>query len=562
MSTAPARRAPATQGSAVPITNANKPGNAILTLGTSAAEPGFTYKTNGSGAAFRVRGGVWSNSNIVRSNNGNLESTESIRANTGLLAGLGHEGSRRQLFGIARSPDPGYASDLDVAGTGIPDLQTVPASCSGTVNLQPGYYDDVTRLNALTPNGGSNCLVHLNPGTYYFDFHNNSADPLFDPDIAGSSGDVWNINSGSVIGGQLTSDCHRPRSLHQPDRRRQRAGRADHLRRRQPDRRSTRVRPLELCASYRANRPPIAVYGQKTGTATQTVVLPANALTPNAVPSVTPSTFTGATTANLKAADGNQATNANLAVWARDATGVNSAQPGSITMDGFAPSTPLPKGTVLAGARLKITHRSDGNQNAITFTPNGGSAFSSYTLPARTTLGTEDVDLTARTGWAALQKSVHDNGFTGATLKFDASLARSKTSQLDAARLELTYYLPTLRGETTASIPSNTVASPGGEAVVKALGNSTLAYVQGTTYVPLASLDLSLNNIAESVFRFGVDRAIDQRLRDRVVQPIRARSSSSRTTRPASGSTARWPGSRSTSVPDRPRAAQRRASSR
>ena len=58
---------------------------------------------------------------------------------------------------------------------------------------------------------------------------------------------------------------------------------------------------------------------------------------------------------------------------------------------------------------------------------------STYTLPARTTLGTEDIDLTARTGWGALQKSVHDNGFTGATLKFDASLARNKTARLDAA---------------------------------------------------------------------------------------------------------------------------------
>jgi hypothetical protein len=449
-----------------------------------------------------VRGGVWSNSNIVRSNNGNLESTESIRANTGCSPASAMKAPVVNCS-AAPAPDPGYASDLDLAGTGIPDLQTVPASCSGTVNLQPGYYDDVTRLNALTPNGGGNCLVHLNPGTYYFDFHNNIVDPLFDPDIAGSSGDVWNINSGSVIGGQLTSDTTVPGRCTSP---------IDDVNAQGVqiifggDSRIAvdKGAALELCASYRANRPPIAVYGQKTGTATQTVVLPANALTPNAVPSVTPSTFTGATAANLKAADGNQATNANLAVWARDATGVNSAQPGSITMDGFAPSTPLPKGTVLAGARLKITHRSDGNQNAITLTPNGGSAFSSYTLPARTTLGTEDVDLTARTGWAAFQKSVHDNGFTGATLKFDASLARSKTSQLDAARLELTYYLPALRGETSASIPSNTVASPGGEAVVKALGNSTLAYVQGTTYVPLASLDLSLNNIAESIFRFGV----------------------------------------------------------
>ena len=85
------------QGSAVPINNGNKPGNAILTLGTPAAEDGFTFKTNGSGGAFRVRGGVWSNSNIVRDNNGNLESTESIRAHTGCTPVGGDGRPDRQL---------------------------------------------------------------------------------------------------------------------------------------------------------------------------------------------------------------------------------------------------------------------------------------------------------------------------------------------------------------------------------------------------------------------------------------------------------------------------------
>ena len=144
------------QGSAVPITNANKPGNAILTLG-SGGEDGFTFKTNGSGGAFRVRGGVWSNSNIVRNNNGTLESTESIRAHSGCSPASAMSAPVVDC-GAGTAADPNYPSDLDIAGTGIPALQTPPASCAGTVELQPGYYDDVTKLNALTPNGGSNCL--------------------------------------------------------------------------------------------------------------------------------------------------------------------------------------------------------------------------------------------------------------------------------------------------------------------------------------------------------------------------------------------------------------------
>jgi len=78
------------------------------------------------------------------------------------------------------------------------------------VTLQPGYYDDVTNLNALTRTGGGNCFIHMKPGTYYFDFHNNSADPLFDGDIAGSAGNVWNVDSGKIVGGTLTSSSTVP----------------------------------------------------------------------------------------------------------------------------------------------------------------------------------------------------------------------------------------------------------------------------------------------------------------------------------------------------------------
>ena len=64
--------------------------------------------------------------------------------------------------------------------------------------------------------------------------------------------------------------------------------------------------------------------------------------------------------------------------------------------------------------------------------------------------------------------------------------------------------MPQLRGQTTAAITGNTVATVGGEPVIQASGNSTTLYIQGTTYTPLAKIDLSLNNIDESVFRFGV----------------------------------------------------------
>ena len=495
------------QGSAVPISNANKPGNAILTLG-SGGENGFTFKTNGSSGAFRVRGGVWSNSNIVRDNNGTLESSESIRAHSGCSPVAAMQAPIVDC-GAVTVPDPNYPSDLDVAGTGIPALRAAPpTSCpnNSTVTLQPGYYDNVDELNALTTSN-TTCTIHLTPGTYYFDFHNNSADPLFDTDIASSAGNVWTIGSRkTLIAGTLTSDTTVPGRCVNP---------IDDVNAngvqlifggdsRMAIDANGQPTNVEICGSYHTQRPPIAIYGQRTGTATPTVIAPAQALTATAVTAVTPSTFTGATAPNLSTADGVQATNTNLAVWARDGTGPNSAQTGSITMTGFALTSTLPRGTVLTGARLRVTHRSTGNPSQFSLTPALGPAPINYTLPARSTLGTEDVDLSQLTGWGALQKAVHDQGFTGASVRFDAFLGRTQTAQLDAVRLELTYYLPQLRGQTTAAIPGNTVATAGGRPVIGASGNTTSLYIQGTTYTPLASLDLALNNIAESVFRFGV----------------------------------------------------------
>ncbi|CAM3252331.1 hypothetical protein NODU109028_07050 [Nocardioides dubius] len=503
------------QGSAVPINNANKPGNAILTLGTG-GETGFKFKTNGSGAAFRVRGGIWSNSNIVRDNNGVLESTESIRARTG-CSPVSAMSAPVVNCNAGAAGDPNYRSDLDLAGLGVPTLRNPPANCnSGSVTLQPGYYDDVTKLNALTDTNQS-CFLHFQPGAYYFDFHNNSADALYDADIATGGGNLWRIGGRkTLVGGTLTGGTTVPGRCVNPidDVNAQGVQFIFGGDSRMQVNANGQASAVEICATYHPDRPPIAVYGQKTGTATATTLTGPGELTTSGTPTVTPAgsagTFTQATAANLQQADGNQATNANLAVWARDASGPNSAQSNSITMGGFSPATALPPGAVLTGAKLKITHRSTGSANAITLTPTVGTAPISYTLPARTTLGTETVDLAARTGWGVLQKVVHDSGFTGASVKFDASLGRDQTSQLDAVRLELTYYLPALRGQTTTAIPGNTVATVAGSPVVQALGNSTSFYIQGTTYVPLASISLELNNINESVFRFGViARALD-----------------------------------------------------
>jgi hypothetical protein len=507
------------QGSAVPINNGNKPGNAILTLGTSGAEDGFTFKTNGSGAAFRVRGGVWSDSNIVRSQNGTLESSQYIRANSG-CSPVAAMSAPVVNCGASTVADPNYQSELDIAGTGIPTLQTPPASCpnNGTVTLSAGYYDDVDKLNALT-NTNTTCTVILAPGAYYFDFHNNSADPLYDADIASNSGDTWIIGSRkTVIGGTLTSDTTVPGRCVSP---------IDDVNAngvqlifggdsRMSIVASGQSTAVEICGSYHANRPPIAIYGQKTGTTPAATTLSGGTslrASGNVTTSASAGTFTPAAPISSAVV---QDTGNGQVTWTRDSTGANSFQTGTITMTGFAPSTPIAKGAVLTGARLVVRHQEGStttaaNASQVTFQPTGSSTTLSSTLPLRTSALTNDTqDLSTSAGWGAVQKDFHDNGFTGGTVQFKAQLPRSASAAttvqaiLDSVQLELTYYVPTLRGETTTAIPGNTVATVGGAPVVQASGNSTSLYIQGTTYTPLAKIDLALNNIDESVFRFGV----------------------------------------------------------
>lgn len=487
------------QGSAVPINSSNKPGNAILTLGTG-GENGFTFKTNGSGAAFRVKGGIWSNSNIVRDNNGNLESTESIRAHTGCSPAAAMVAPVVDCS-AGTAPDPNYQSDLDIAGSGIPALQTPPASCpnNGTVQLEPGYYDDVSKLNALT-NTNSQCFVHFKPGSYYFDFHNASGDALYDADIASGGSNLWTIGGRkTVVAGTLTSDTTVPGRCVNPI----------------DDVNASGVQfifggtsrvlidangqdtAVEICGTYHASRPPIAIYGQKTGaTPSLTNVTGANALVVNAVP--TPGNFVGATPAALQANGGTEA------VWTKVGAGNASS---TMTVDGFAPTTAIPKGAVLSAARVVVKHKegaanSTASTVALTAKDASGTTVlaNTYALPVRVASNEDTINLSSNnTNWVAFKRAVHDKGFTGATLDYRASLSTAaQTASVDSIRLELSYYVPQLRAQ------SGSVVAAAGDPVIKVSGNTTTYYVQGTTYTPLALIDLALNNIDESVFRFGV----------------------------------------------------------
>jgi hypothetical protein len=177
---------------------------------------------------------------------------------------------------------------------------------------------------------------------------------------------------------------------------------------------------------------------------------------------------------------------------------------------------PIPVGSVLKSAEVKIRHRHTDVLAADTFdvslTTGGfpaltGSAVGHVGSPSLQVV-TVPLD-TARTG--ALAKAVNAGNYSGATINLKTSLVNSPKNDneyLDSIQLELTFYPPTLRG--ASGCLTSGPYTGGGEAAancsqITAVNNSgNQFYVQGTTYAPKAALDITLNNAAEQVFRFGV----------------------------------------------------------
>jgi len=107
---------------------------------------------------------------------------------------------------------------------------------------------------------------------------------------------------------------------------------------------------------------------------------------------------------------------------------------------------------------------------------------------------------------------VHDNGFTGADITYAATLTHLGTENLDSIQIDISYVIPAFRSENIATITSNcmtqayTGTTSGGCAVLSTSALSNFLgsfYVQGTTYAPIAPIDLTLNNATQQVLRFG-----------------------------------------------------------
>ncbi|MBC6445675.1 hypothetical protein [Actinokineospora xionganensis] len=483
----------------------NRPGSAVLTLGTHGGEDGVNIQQP-TGSMFRVRGVVFSNSNI-NVVNGTLATNTRVYGRTGCSGTIISDPSPPSCPYAPANPlgeDPNYLPAVAAA----PPHRTLPACTStGRITFEPGYYDDANALTAMMGNGSAckNSVWWFKPGAYYFDFHNTG--PNANPRLPSAGGNIWTIDTGKLVAGTPVNAAGQviaqpplnptiPGSCNNPIKDANAVGvqfifGGD-------SQLAVKAGQAEICGTYSATRPPVAVYGLKSGSETDT------ALTDLKLTGVPGQGAFGPTATPAALADADAVNFASWTATKKDDT--------TIKATGFAPPSPIPAGSILKSATVKVTHRhsDDSRSDAlqVTLTPQGGTPISASAagragspLFQTTTIPIDP----ARTG--ALAESIHKGTFTGATIDLKVSVDRPTVADIDAIQLDLTYVAPAFRagaGCVTAA-PYTGLGNASRCAMVTSDGSpNNQFYVQGTTYAPHAALDITLNNAAEQVFRFGV----------------------------------------------------------
>jgi hypothetical protein len=509
-------------GTVVPITGANRPGQAIMTLGQT-SEVGINVEAP-STSPFSVKGPVTSNSTINVAPGATLQSTAAVTAHTGCLGSGIIVSNPTKVCNAPITPDPGYASE---AATVVPTYQDVPACSIGVVTFYAGYYDDANALTTLMDSTGP-CAGRtwwFTPGTYYFDFHNNTDDS----DVyrgsgtgSGRTANRWAITSGNLVAGTpvdsngtvigspggsptIPGSCQNPiksttaagvQFIFGGDSQLALGGSAK----------------AEICGTYSDTKPPIALYGVKLGAATTTTLFgPGSALKLSAVPASQPP-FVNPT--NIIADDNSSAT------WVK---GNASLESSTVTGSGYAPPSAIPAGSIVKSAVIRVKHGNSsgyvttgGNKDSLTltFTPTGGTAIPlTPTLNPGLGLVTDSIDIFGG-GTSDFVKFVHKNGFTGASMAYKATLKHQGTESLDAMQIDISYVAPAFRAENISTISPSCMnqtytRSSGSACAVLSTSISTMPftgafYIQGTTYTPLAAIDLTLSNATQQVLRFGI----------------------------------------------------------
>jgi hypothetical protein len=481
-------------GVTVPITSSNKPGNAILTLSTNAAENGLEVKALNASLPFNVHGGIVSNSNI-NVTDGTLKSTVDVRAKTGCTGNI--ISTPPPACTVASVPgDPGYAAET----TTVPAPATMPTTCPGGVaTFQPGTYTDAQALSNFMDSSSSckNSVWWFKPGVYYFDFQNTAG------------GHQWQVKTGQLIAGTPVNSAGTP--IAAPSKPISVPGSCDN-----PIHSETAVgvqwifggdsqfqvvgsADAEICGTYHPDRPMLAVYGVKTsGTTTAAGNTGMTAGTLNAT-NFTPTVTSPATTpaaAVATAGDGKTIT------W----TGATTSA--TLGATAFSPTFSIPAGSTLTSAKLKITYVTGATGTTavknrdLVVTPTPGTAIAKAMSVAAPTAAapTLEADLTTD-----LADTVRNNGLTGLNVGYTVQKTPSSTAReiIDSITLDLTWTGAVMRAQ--SGCITQVFPGTGGCAVISTTTSfAGQFYIQGTTYTPLAPIDLNLSNVTAQVLRFGV----------------------------------------------------------
>jgi hypothetical protein len=496
----------------VPVTAANRPAQAVLTLGTNSGEAGVAQRSTG---ALRVRGPIAS-SGTVDAGTGSVESLDAqITARgacTGTVLSRNAAGATvaNACSAAATPADPNYPEPT--AGLTYRPLPTCDST--STVEFLPGYYDDAVGLTAMTSGTGA-CAGKTflfrsatGGGVYHFDFHNGESPAL------PTGPRVWTINDAAArfVGGTplgWTPDASTPTvpgACVSPLRSAEATGvrfvfGGD-------SRLVVRAGAVELCGQYSTNAPPITVQGAKTGadplSGPVTLTTDGTGTNPTNGPAF-------ANPARITATDGSAAS----AVL--DASAYAGGVTASVLLQGFVPPTAIPAGSLLTSAKLVVVHR-DNNAGATSrlrllqisasSSRTGATALTNLPQPTiyqdgptGTAFHTDTLDITT-----SLDDEVHAYGLPGFRVRYDAGVAYQNvvTENLDSIRLVLSWRPPAVRGQRTAvNGGANCLAVyPAGCDLLTTEATGSF-FLQGTLYAPYASVDLGSGGPVTTGIRSG-----------------------------------------------------------
>lgn len=418
---------------------ATKPRNTLLSLGAEGIStyPGFEQRVLGdifsnstvsAGATLVVQGTVAATGDCTPPGNIRTAPPTTLRcANTGGGA----------------DPVDGRDPDYVKATATVPVHRTVPACPAGwLVALEPGYYDDAAALSSFTTTTGS-CtgkVVWLKPGNYYLDFTFRGGAGTWtidDPavDVVAGTPKGWDPAAPARPALRLPGSCRTAADAAPVEGVQLIAGGGTHLR--------ITAGRVELCARPSASDQSIALYGIGPRR-------PTHDLEPTDWTGVSGFMDPGSATVIGE-------TPAALAT-ATLATGPTSAA--TATFTAFRP--PVPEGSVIDSASLRVVHRDVGDLDAgsvkveATFAGSTCSGGQAAALPLRGTLTEDRIDLKADCGLTSAA------AFAGLAVTYRVALASggsAATDWLDGIAVEVAYRTPTT-GRPTAVTTSSGFANP------------------------------------------------------------------------------------------------------